>query len=96
MVTMVCGGFFLSFCFGRMANIVGRLDAEKSARSEQVSPVLTTMTSAALLPAPPPRACPSPARARAGSNKAFIGFPQMDQVTQFLKDVDLPKPLSRK
>ena len=43
MVTMVCGGFFLSFCFGRMANIVGRLDAEKSARSEQVGPVLPTM-----------------------------------------------------
>ncbi len=36
MVTMVIGGFFLSFCFGRMANIVGRMDAEKGARAEQV------------------------------------------------------------
>ena len=35
--TMVCGGFFLSFCFGRMASIVGRLDAERNARSEKVS-----------------------------------------------------------
>lgn len=37
MVTMVVGGFFLSFCFGRMANVVGKIDAEKSARAEQVS-----------------------------------------------------------
>ena len=36
MVTMVVGGFFLSFCFGRMANVVGKIDAEKSARAEQV------------------------------------------------------------
>lgn len=28
-VTMVIGGFFLSFCFGRMASIISRLDADK-------------------------------------------------------------------
>ena len=80
MVTMVCGGFFLSFCFGRMANIVGRLDAEKSARSEKVgagalSIHLLIHCLNSLLP---------------------VYFLQLDQVTLFLKDVDLPKPLARK
>ena len=55
MVTMVLGGFFLSFCFGRGAVILGRLDANKAARAEQ-----------------------------------------LDQVTQFIKDVELPGQLSRK
>jgi hypothetical protein len=44
MITMVVGGFFLSFCFGRMANIVGKLDAEKSARNEQVGLILFLLT----------------------------------------------------
>jgi hypothetical protein len=55
MVTMVIGGFFLSFCFGRIASIVGRLDAERAARAEQ-----------------------------------------MEMVTQFLRDTELPKIISRK
>jgi hypothetical protein len=55
MVTMVIGGFFLSFCFGRIASIVQRLDAERAARSEQ-----------------------------------------MEMVTQFLRDTELPKGMTRK
>lgn len=55
MVTMVLGGFFLSFCFGRMASIVGRLDADKVARGEQ-----------------------------------------LHELTAFMKDVELPRPLARK
>ncbi len=55
MCTMVVGGFFLSFCFGRIASIVGRLDAVRAARAEQI-----------------------------------------ESITQFLKDHELPKPLSRK
>lgn len=33
MITMVIGGFFLSFCFGRMASIISRLDADKVRRA---------------------------------------------------------------
>ena len=55
MVTMVIGGFFLSFCFGRIASIVSRLDADRSARAEE-----------------------------------------MEHVTHFLRDTELPKILSRK
>ncbi|KXZ52320.1 hypothetical protein GPECTOR_10g952 [Gonium pectorale] len=55
MITMVIGGFFLSFCFGRMASIVGRLDADKVARGEQ-----------------------------------------LHELSAFMKDVELPRPLARK
>ncbi|GIL77636.1 hypothetical protein Vretimale_6799 [Volvox reticuliferus] len=55
MVTMVIGGFFLSFCFGRMASIVSRLDADKVARGEQ-----------------------------------------LHELSAFMKDVELPRPLARK
>jgi CRP-like cAMP-binding protein len=55
MATMVVGGFFLSFCFGKMATILSKLGAEGSAKAEQ-----------------------------------------MEMVTQFLKDVELPKQLNRK
>ncbi len=55
MITMVIGGFFLSFCFGRIASIVGRLDADRAARAEQI-----------------------------------------ESITQFLKDYELPKPISKK
>lgn len=55
MVTMVIGGFFLSFCFGRIASVVSKLDADRAARAEQ-----------------------------------------MENVTQFLKDTELPKHLSRR
>jgi hypothetical protein len=54
-MTMVIGGFFLSFCFGRIASTVSRLDADRAARAEQ-----------------------------------------LENVTQFLKDHELPKPISRK
>ncbi|GLI62967.1 hypothetical protein VaNZ11_005824 [Volvox africanus] len=55
MITMVIGGFFLSFCFGRMASIVSRLDADKVARGEQ-----------------------------------------LHELSAFMKDVELPRPLARK
>ncbi|KAG2501915.1 hypothetical protein HYH03_000413 [Edaphochlamys debaryana] len=55
MVTMVIGGFFLSFCFGRMASIMSRLDADKVARSEQ-----------------------------------------LHELSAFMRDVELPRPLARK
>ncbi|GFH08666.1 cyclic nucleotide-binding domain-containing protein [Haematococcus lacustris] len=55
MATMVIGGFFLSFCFGRIASIVSRLDADRAARAEQ-----------------------------------------LENVTQFLRDTELPKIISRK
>ncbi|KAG2439520.1 hypothetical protein HXX76_004873 [Chlamydomonas incerta] len=55
MFTMVIGGFFLSFCFGRMASIVSRLDADKVARGEQ-----------------------------------------LHELSAFMKDVELPRPLARK
>ncbi len=55
MVTMVIGGFFLSFCFGRMASVISRLDADKVARGEQ-----------------------------------------LHQLSAFMKDVELPRPLARK
>ena len=55
MATMVVGGFFLSFCFGKMATILSKLGAEGSAKAEQ-----------------------------------------MEMVTQFLEDVELPKALTRK
>jgi hypothetical protein len=55
MATMVIGGFFLSFCFGRIASIVSSLDADRAARADQ-----------------------------------------LQEVTQFLRDHELPKPLSRK
>eukprot|EP00197_Chlamydomonas_leiostraca_P011145 CAMPEP_0202859122 /NCGR_PEP_ID=MMETSP1391-20130828/1378_1 /ASSEMBLY_ACC=CAM_ASM_000867 /TAXON_ID=1034604 /ORGANISM="Chlamydomonas leiostraca, Strain SAG 11-49" /LENGTH=803 /DNA_ID=CAMNT_0049538131 /DNA_START=139 /DNA_END=2550 /DNA_ORIENTATION=+ len=55
MCTMVIGGFFLSFCFGRIASVVSKLDADRAARSEQ-----------------------------------------MENVSQFLRDTELPKALSRK
>eukprot|EP00798_Chlamydomonas_sp_ICE-L_P012568 gene12568-15791_t len=51
---MVLGGFFLSFCFGRCAVIVGRLDANNAARADQ-----------------------------------------LEQITEFIKDVELPKTLAR-
>ncbi|GFR43465.1 hypothetical protein Agub_g4548 [Astrephomene gubernaculifera] len=55
MITMVIGGFFLSFCFGRMASVIGRLDADKVARGEQ-----------------------------------------LHELSAFMKDVELPRPLARK
>lgn len=55
MITMVIGGFFLSFCFGRIASIISRLDADKAAREEQ-----------------------------------------LEHITAFLKDTELPKQLSRR
>ncbi|MEW5314441.1 MAG: hypothetical protein WDW38_005941 [Sanguina aurantia] len=55
MVTMVIGGFFLSFCFGKMASVVALFDADKAARGEQLR-----------------------------------------EISEFMKDVELPRPLSRR
>lgn len=55
MATMVIGGFFLSFCFGRIASIVSRLDADRAAQADQ-----------------------------------------MEAITQFVRDTELPKQISRK